>query len=109
MPSASREVADLAAPCPEIAVPDKPTVDDIATSRENHIMKRSRRVVLTLMGSAAVSAASVQLAAARSVLCGPGYVTVPSANGILSCQVRPGGFGGSFHHLHGHGHGHSGG
>jgi hypothetical protein len=116
MPSASREVADLAARCPEIAVPDlpdRPHVGDIATNGESHIMKRSRRIVLTLMGSAAVSAATTKLAAARGVLCGPGYSAVPSASGVPNCQVtsgvRPGGFGDSFHHVHGHGHGHAGG
>jgi hypothetical protein len=68
-------------------------------------MKRSRRVVLTLMGSAAVSAVSVKLAVARPVTCGPGYEAVPGPHGFPTCQPRMSGFGGSFHHFHGHGHG----
>jgi hypothetical protein len=72
-------------------------------------MKRSRRVVLTLMGSAAVSAVSARLTVARPVTCGPGYLAVPGAHGFPTCQVTPGGFGGSFRHFHGgdHGHGHA--
>ena len=72
-------------------------------------MKRSRRVVLTLMGSAAVSAATAPLAAARGVLCGPGFTAVPGAGGAANCQAISGGFGGSLHHSHGHGHEHAGG
>jgi hypothetical protein len=76
-------------------------------------MKRSRRVVLTLMGSAAVSAVSVKLAVARPVTCGPGYEAVPGPHGFPTCRPRMSGFGGSFHHFHGHahdsGHGHAGG
>jgi hypothetical protein len=72
-------------------------------------MKRSRRIVLTLMGSAAVSAATAPLAAARGVLCGPGYIAVPTERGNPNCEVAAGGFGGSLHHFHGHGHGHTGG
>lgn len=68
-------------------------------------MKRSRRVVLTLMGSAAVSGAATKISAARGVLCGPGYAAVPSPNGFPNCQATPGGFGGSFHNFHGHAHG----
>jgi hypothetical protein len=67
-------------------------------------MKRSRRVVLTLMGSAALTAAATRLAVARPVTCGPGFETVPGPTGP-TCRVIPGGFGGSFHHFHGHGHG----
>jgi hypothetical protein len=74
-------------------------------------MKRSRRVVLTMMGSAAVSAATARLAVARPVSCGPGYEAVPGPHGFANCQARIGGFGGSFHHFHGsHAHGgHAGG
>jgi hypothetical protein len=69
-------------------------------------MKRSRRIVLTLMGSAAISAVSAKLAAARPMTCGPGYEAVPGPNGFPICEPRRmGGFGGSFHHFHGHGHG----
>ena len=69
-------------------------------------MKRSRRVVLTLMGSAAVSAVSARLAGARAVTCGPGFETVPGPYGSPNCQVIAHGFGGSFHHFHGGGHDH---
>ena len=72
-------------------------------------MKRSRRVVLTLMGSAAVSAATAPLAAARGVWCGPGFTAVPGTSGAPNCQATAGGFGGSLHHFHGHDHGHAGG
>jgi hypothetical protein len=81
----------------------------MAAGRESHIMKRSRRVVLTLMGSAAVSAAAAPLAAARGVLCGPGFTAVPGASGVPNCQAISGGFGGSLHHFHGDGHAHAGG
>jgi hypothetical protein len=71
-------------------------------------MKRSRRVVLTLMGSAALSAAARPLSA-RPIDCGPGLTAVPGANGVPHCRAIAGGFGGSFHHFHGqeHGHGHA--
>ena len=74
-------------------------------------MKRSRRVVLTLMGSAAVSAVSSPLVA-RPVTCGPGFEGVPGPRGYPECRAITHGFGGSFHHFHGgggHGHGHAGG
>ncbi|HTD00037.1 MAG TPA: hypothetical protein VK734_20040 [Bradyrhizobium sp.] len=69
-------------------------------------MKRSRRVVLTLMGSAALSAVARPLAA-RPIDCGPGLTAVPGANGVPYCRAIAGGFGGSFHHFHGHEHGHA--
>jgi hypothetical protein len=74
-------------------------------------MKRSRRVVLTLMGSAAVGAVAAPLAA-QAAICGPGLTAVPGPNGQPYCRATAGGFGGSFHHFHGHGghgHGHAGG
>jgi hypothetical protein len=79
-------------------------------------MKRSRRVVLTMMGSAAVSAVASPLAA-RPVDCGPGLTAVPGPEGRPYCRAIHGGFGGALHHFHGHGpgghghggHGHSGG
>jgi len=70
-------------------------------------MKRSRRVVLTLMGSTAVSAISARLAVARPVMCGPGYEAVPGPDGFPNCRVVTHGFGGSLHHISGHGHGHA--
>lgn len=67
-------------------------------------MKRSRRVVLTLMGSAAVSVASIGLAQAKH--CGPGREVVPGPNGRPYCRAIYRGFGGTPHHFHAHGHGH---
>jgi hypothetical protein len=66
-------------------------------------MKRSRRVVLTLMGTAAIGAVSMGLVQRD---CGP--FGRPDANGRWpeNCRVRYGGFGGAPHRLHGHGHGH---
>jgi hypothetical protein len=71
-------------------------------------MKRSRRVVLTLMGSAAVSAVSARLAVARPVTCGPGFEALPGPRGYPECRTITHGFGGSFQHFHGAGHGHGG-
>jgi hypothetical protein len=73
-------------------------------------MKRSRRVVLTLMGSAAIGAVSMGLVPRRD--CGPGSTPVPGPDGKLYCRATYGGFGGvrSHGHAHGHGgHGHGGG
>jgi hypothetical protein len=66
-------------------------------------MKRSRRVVLTLMGTAAVGAVSMGFV--RRNPCGPGQW--PDANGRWpeNCRIRYGGFGGGIFHGHGHGHG----
>lgn len=71
-------------------------------------MKRSRRVVLTLMGSAAVGAVSMGLVR-RGPHCGPGLEAVPGIDGSPCCRPIHGGFGGALHHFHGHGHGHGGG
>ena len=73
-------------------------------------MKRSRRVVLTLMGSAAIGAVSMGLVPRRD--CGPGNLAVPGPDGRPYCRPAYGGFGGGrFHgHADGHGgHGHGGG
>ena len=67
-------------------------------------MKRSRRVVLTLMGSAALGAVAGRLEA-RPLYCGPGMVAVPGPDGRPYCRAAYGGFGGTLHHFHGHGHG----
>ena len=73
-------------------------------------MKRSRRVVLTMMGTAAVGAVSMGFT--REQPCGPGLATVPGPGGGADCRATGratfGGFGGGFH-AHGHGHGHAGG
>jgi hypothetical protein len=73
-------------------------------------MKRSRRVVLTMMGTAAVGAVSMGFVARG---CGPGETAVSGGDGRLYCRGATwyGGFGGTLHHVHGHGggHGHAGG
>jgi hypothetical protein len=76
---------------------------------KGRLMKRSRRVVLTLMGSAAVSAVSVKLAVARPATCGPGHEAVPGLFGSADCQAVTHGFGGSFHRVSSHDHPHTGG
>jgi hypothetical protein len=70
-------------------------------------MKRSRRVVLTMMGTAAVGAVSMSFARAQP--CGPGFETVRGPNQQPDCRAVHGGFGGTAAHVHGHGHGHAGG
>ena len=66
-------------------------------------MKRSRRVVPTLMGSAAVGAVSMGLTPRRN--CGPGMDVVPGPDGRPYCRVRSG-FGLTSHRIHGHDHHH---
>jgi hypothetical protein len=66
-------------------------------------MKRSRRVVLTLMGTAAIGAVSMGFARRRP--CGPGNEAVPGSGGRPYCRAIQGGFGGTVHRFHGHGHG----
>jgi hypothetical protein len=65
-------------------------------------MKRSRRVVLTMMGSAAAGAVSMGFAPRE---CGSAGGVVRTADGRLVCRASYGGFGGTLHHVHGHGHG----
>lgn len=67
-------------------------------------MKRSRRVVLTMMGSAAVGAVSMGLVPRRD--CGPGMTAVAGAGGRPYCRAAYGGFGITSHRIHGRGHGH---
>jgi hypothetical protein len=71
------------------------------------IMKRSRRVVLTMMGSATVGAVSMGFV--RPNGCGPGVVSelVRKPGGRLTetCRVAYGGFGAAPHRLHGPVHG----
>lgn len=69
-------------------------------------MKRSRRVVLTSMGGAALGAVSMGLVPRRN--CGPGGVLVVGLDGRPYCGATYRGFGGAPHRLHGHGHGHGG-
>jgi hypothetical protein len=74
-------------------------------------MKRSRRVILTMMGTAAVGAVSMGFV--RRSDCGPGTVAqlMRDSHGRLRpyCRVSYGGFGGAPHRFHGHGHAHGGG
>jgi hypothetical protein len=74
-------------------------------------MKRSRRVVLTIMGTAAIGTLSMGFV--RRSDCGPGRTSQPirGADGrpIESCGVTYGGFGGARNRFHGHGHAHGGG
>lgn len=67
-------------------------------------MKRSRRVVLTMMGSAAVGAVSMGFVPKRE--CGPGEIAVGGVDGHSYCRATYGGFGGTLRHFHGEGHGH---
>jgi hypothetical protein len=69
-------------------------------------MKRSRRVVLTLMGSATIGAVSMGLV--PRPFCGPGNEAVVGPDGKPYCRATYRGFGGASHRLHGHGHGHGG-
>jgi hypothetical protein len=66
-------------------------------------MKRSRRVVLTLMGSAAIGAVSMGLVPRMD--CGPGNTAVPGPGGQPYCRAAYGGFGGGRFHGHADGHG----
>lgn len=72
-------------------------------------MKRSRRVVLTMMGTAAAGAVSMGFIPRDG--CGPGRVpvVVPGPNGrpVEICRATYGGFGGGGFRFHGHGHGHA--
>lgn len=66
-------------------------------------MKRSRRVVLTLMGSVAAGAVSMGFTRRRD--CGLGLEAVPGPDGRLHCRARSG-FGFTSHRIHSHGHHH---
>jgi hypothetical protein len=70
-------------------------------------MKRSRRVILTMMGTAAVGTVSMGLV--RRSDCGPGSVSQltrgPDGRPTEYCRATYGGFGGGPHGFHGHGHG----
>jgi hypothetical protein len=68
-------------------------------------MKRSRRVVLTMMGTAAAGAVSMNFVPRSG--CGPGLTVVPGMDGKPYCRATYGGFGGAPHRFHGHGHGHA--
>ena len=80
-------------------------------SAEGLNMKRSRRIVLTMMGSAAIGAVSMGFV--RRSDCGPGRVLelVRDPDGRLReyCRVTYGGFGGAPRRLHARFHAHGGG
>jgi hypothetical protein len=71
-------------------------------------MKRSRRVVLTMMGSATIGAVSMGFVERRD--CGPGLVREVVSGldeaPVVTCHAAAyGGFGHFPHHFHGHGGG----
>jgi hypothetical protein len=68
-------------------------------------MKRSRRVVLTMMGTATIGAVSMGFGPRRD--CGPGNTAVPGPAGQTYCRAAVGGFGRVPRHFHNHGYGHS--
>jgi hypothetical protein len=70
-------------------------------------MKRSRRVVLTMMGSAAAGAVSMGFVPRSD--CGTERQRGPDARLTENCRVTYGGFGGAPHRFHAHGHAHAGG
>jgi hypothetical protein len=74
-------------------------------------MKRSRRVILTMMGTAAIS--TVSMGFARRSDCGPGRLSqlMRGPDGRLGeyCRATYGGFGGAPHRFQGHAHAHGGG
>jgi hypothetical protein len=69
-------------------------------------MKRSRRVVLTMMGTAAVGAVSMGFVPRGD--CGPYGRPGPDGRWPEHCRIRYGGFGGGGFRAQGHGHGHGG-
>jgi hypothetical protein len=71
-------------------------------------MKRSRRIVLTMMGTAAIGAVSMGFV--RRSDCGPGLpretTLGPDGRLVATCRgVAYGGFGGGPGRFHGHSHG----
>jgi hypothetical protein len=66
-------------------------------------MKRSRRVVLKMMGSAAAGVTSMGFVPHGD--CGVGRVAVRTEDGRIVCYATYRGFGHTFHHFHHHGHG----
>ncbi|WP_044540266.1 hypothetical protein [Bradyrhizobium sp. LTSP885] len=66
-------------------------------------MKRSRRVVLTMIGTSAIGAVSMGFAPRRG--CGPGNVLIPGPDGRPYCRPAYGGFGAAPRRFGGHPHG----
>jgi hypothetical protein len=68
-------------------------------------MKRSRRVILTMMGTAAIG--TVSMGFAQRSDCGPAQgMRSPDGQRAGTCRATYGGFGGAPLRLSGHGHGH---
>jgi len=65
-------------------------------------MKRSRRVLLKLMGTVTVGAVSTGFA--PRTICGPGETAIPGPIGTPYCHTVSGGFGRTLHGYHGHAH-----
>jgi hypothetical protein len=80
---------------------------DFSLTALGRTMKRSRRVVLTMMGSAVVGAVSAGFVPRTG--CGPGLTVEPGPDGRPYCRPISRGFGGTSYRLHGHDHGHGGG
>jgi hypothetical protein len=77
-------------------------------TNRGRIMKRSRRVVLTMMGT--VAAGAVTMGFGPRAACGPGLSAIPGPNGQPYCRPQSaGGFGSTPYQLHGGGHAHGGG
>jgi hypothetical protein len=72
-------------------------------------MKRSRRVVLTMMGTAAAGTVSMGFVPRSD--CGTERLLQgePGGRAPENCRVTYGGFGGAPHRLRAHGHAHGGG
>jgi hypothetical protein len=81
------------------------TLADRSRKTRGRIMKRSRRVVLTMMGSAVVGAVTTGFVPRTA--CGPGLSAVPGPNGNAYCRPASAGFGGTPYRLHGGGGGHA--
>jgi hypothetical protein len=83
-------------------------LNKFAGLKKDCIMKRSRRVILTMMGSGTIGAISMGFVRRRD--CAPGLVgeVVTGLDGapVVTCRgAAYGGFGHFPHHFHGHGHG----
>src|ERR1700745_4152838 len=80
------------------SLPDRRACCDRRSYQGRPRMKRSRRVVLTMMGSAARGAVSMGVVPRE---CGPGEVAVRMADGRFFCRRASyrgyGGFGGTLH------------
>jgi hypothetical protein len=68
--------------------------------------KRSRRVVLTMMGTAAIGAVSMGFV--PRYYCGPDGQLYVYGRWVGPCYVQYGGFGGGGYGYHGYGHGYGG-